>query len=308
MKNNENCRMELIPARRIKRMPGMQIGVSRENVEKVRDFAKKRGHYNPVVLSDCDGSMTLLSGAATFEVCLEEKEARIPAVIVQTDGEADDLMFALQSAQLNDSLSAVAAGAAIVELIDSHSVPRKHISETLGKTPAWISRMEKLGRKLNAAVRRLVAEGQVSPRSAQEIARLPDDVQLAFAVAASNEFLNKENVAYLVNRYLNKDTGSDERDRIINTPKLALPQCLKNRGRKCVAESVSARLSRAFARCLDDASYLSSLLVGMDIAETAIRGADVADLNDSLTALLVRLRAVLPRGKTADVAGGGAHD
>jgi ParB-like chromosome segregation protein Spo0J len=241
--------------------------------------------------------MTLLTGAATYEACLEEKETKVPAVIVQTDGEADDLMFALQSSELNETLSAIAAGAAIVRLIDSHNVPRKHIIEALGKSPAWLNKMEGLNRRLNSEVQRLVAEGQVPARSAQEIARLPDNVQMAFAASVCNDCLSKDNVAYLVNRYLNEDTGPDERDRIVSTPKLALPNELKRRRMMGRDDSVSARLSRAIAGCLDGSAYLCKLLTGADISGAAVRMEDVEALIDSLAALQMLLMAVFYPGK-----------
>ena len=305
MKSNEKCRLEQVSVRRIKRIPGLQTGATREGVVKIRDFAKKRGYCKPVVLSDSDGCMALLSGAATFEACLEEKEASIPAVIVRTDGEADDLMFALQSAELNETLGAIAAGGAIVRLIDSHRVPRKHIIEAIGKSPAWLNRMESLGRKLNSEVQSLVAEGQVPARSAQEIARLPADVQTAFAISVSNDLLSKENVTYLVNRYLNEDTGSEERERIIHTPKLAPPDGLKRCSRTGRDNSPSARLSRAIARCLDGNSCLSNLLDSTDIGQAAIRITDVRALIESLAALHARLSSVFPQGENE---GGDAYD
>jgi hypothetical protein len=298
--------MELVPTRRIKRMPGMQTSATRKGVGKARDFAKKRGYCKPVVLSDCGGCMTLLAGAAVFEVCLEEKEPKIPAVIVQTDGEADDLMFALQSAELNETLSAIAAGAAIVRLIDSHKVPRKHIIETLGKSPAWLNKMESLSRRLNGEVQKLVADGQVSARSAQEIARLPGEVQMTFAISTCNDYLSKDNVAYLVNRYLNEDTSPDERDRIINTPKLALPNEMKSRSRTGRDNSISARLSRAIVGCLDGNAYLCKLLAGANISEATVRITDVEVLVDSLAALHMLLMDVFYPGKNNG--GGDAYD
>ena len=297
MKNKENCRLELVPAQHIKRIPGLNLGSSQRGIGKIKAFARMRGYCNPVVLSDSEGCMTLLAGAATFEACLEEKEPKIPAVIVQTEGEADNLMFALQSAQLNETPNAVAVGTAVVRLIDHHNVSRKHIAETLGKSPAWINRMENLSRKLNGTVQKMVVQGQVPPRSAQEIARLPDNAQTAFAISSSNEFLSKENVVYLVNRYLNEDTGTEERDRIVNTPKLALPNELKSCSRMVTDKSDSARLSRAIARCLDNITYLSNLLDNIDIRETAISQPDIMALTDSLTALNVRLLSVFSPGK-----------
>jgi ParB-like chromosome segregation protein Spo0J len=298
--NNENYRLELVSTRLIKRMTGLQNDVNPKKIEKIRKFAKERGYCRPVVLSDSSGCMTLLAGAATFEACLKEKEVRIPAVVVQTEGEADNLMFALQAAQLDETPCTIAVSEAIVKLIDTHSVPRKQIAMLLGKSPAWINRMENLCRKLNVTVQTMVTDGQVSPRSAFEIARLPDEVQVAFAVSTSNEFLSKDNIAYLVNRYVNKDNSTEERQRIIYTPKLALPNEFKHRGRIGKDNSDDARFSHAIARCMDDSLYLSQILDRIDIKEIIIRESDIVALSDILAALLQQLLAVFSPGKNPD--------
>jgi hypothetical protein len=194
-------------------------------------------------------------------------------------------------------MGAVAAGAAIVKLIDSYNVPRKQITGALGKSPAWLNKMESLGRRLNDEVKVLVAEGQVSARPAQEIARLPPEAQMAFAISACNDFLNKDNVAYLVNRYLNEGTTPCERERIINAPKLALPNGYKNRGRVSRDDSISARLSRAIAGCLDGNAYLYKLLTGAGINEAAARITDIEALAESLADLRMLLISVFYPGK-----------
>ena len=297
MEGNAGCRLELVPARLIKRMPGIELSATKKCIRKARDISRERGYYRPVVLSESQGCMALLSGAATFEACLEDKIAKIPAVIVKTAGEADGLMFALQSAELDEPLGAVAVSAAIVQLIDSHCVPRKRIAETLGKSPAWITKMEGLSRRLNATVQAMVAEGQVSARSAQEIARLPDDVQVQFAVSTVNEFLSKECVAYLVSRYLNEDVGAEERERILRMPKLALPDDRKGRGRVCSDSSDSARLAHAIARCMDGISGLSGLLGRIDADGVAVHMTDIATLTGSLDTLLRQIRTIFYPGK-----------
>ena len=297
MEGNADCRLELVPARLIKRMPGIGLGATKKCIGKARDISRERGYYRPVVLSDSEGCMTLLSGAATFEACLEDKTAKIPAVIVKTADEADGLLFALQSAELDEPLGAVAVSAAIVQLVDLHCVPRKRIAEALGKSPAWIAKMESLSRRLNATVRTMVAEGQVPARSAQEIARLPDDVQVQFAVSTSNEFLGKEAVTYLVSRYLNEDTGADERERIVRTPKLALPDDRKGRGKAGRDSSDSARLARAIARCMDGISGLSGLVGRIGTDGVAVHMTDIASLTDSMDALLRQIRTVFYPGK-----------
>lgn len=297
MKSNKNYRMDMVSTGQIKRMPGINSGASERMTKKIRDFAEKRGYYMPVILSEADGLMTLLSGAITFKACLEEKRTSIPAIIVQTEGGADNLMFALQSSELDETPGAISVSAAIVQLIDVYGISRKNIAKSLDKSAAWINRMEGLSRKLNAAVQKLVTEGHISSRSAQEIARLPDGVQTPFAISAGNEFLSKDSVTYLVNRYLNEDTSCEERDRIILTPKLALPNDLRDRIRRIKDLSDSARLSGAVARCLDDASFLSCLLGRIDMKETAIRTSDIAALVESLAALLLRVQAILTLGE-----------
>ena len=300
MDSNADCRLELVPALLIKRMAGIGLGASKKCIGKARDISRERGYYRPVVLSDSQGCMTLLSGAATFEACLEDKTAKVPAVIVKTAGEADGLMFALQSAELEGPPSAVAVGAAVVQLIDRHGATRKDIAGALHKSPTWINRMENLGRRLTPTVQAMVVEGQVSARSAQEIARLPHGVQAQFAVSASNEFLNKENVTYLVNRYLNEDTSAEERERIIQTPKLALPDDLKGHARVGRDHSDSARLSHAIARCMDGASCLSGLLCRIDTGNVAVRMTDIASLSEGLAALLRQIQAVFSPGEKGD--------
>jgi len=289
-------RLDMVSSGQIKRMTGLKTDAPKKRVEKARDFVKKRGCCMPVVVSDSDGLFTLLAGAATFNACLEEKKAKIPAFIVQTENDADSLLFALQSAEIAEPSDAMFASAAIVQLIDAHSVSRKHIAELLGKSAAWVNRMERLSRKLNGAVQGLVAEGHISSRLAQEIARLPDDAQAAFAVSAGNEFLSKDNAAYLVSRYLDEDTSPEERARIVNAPRTALPDERAGRKWKFVDCSDSARLSRSMARCLDAAAYLSRLLARIDMDTAAIRASDAALLADSLAALCLQLQAIFAPG------------
>jgi len=297
MQPTENYRLDLVSTGNIKRMPGIKATVPAKTIQKARDFAARRGYYMPVVLADSKECLTLLTGAATFEACLNEKRTRIPAVIVHTKGGADDLLFALQSAEIDKASDAISVSAAIVQLIDTYNLTRKFIAETLGKSPAWINKMEGLSRKLNETVQSLVAQGHITVRSAQEIARLPDDVQTPFAISAGNAFLSKKNVAYLVNRYLNDDTSAQERDRIIQTPKLALPNEDKRRPRMSRDNSDSARLTGAIVQCLDSASYLSRILNRIAPEDTAVRIADVMALADSLAALLLQLQSIFDPGK-----------
>ena len=91
-----------------------------------------------------------------------------------------------------------------------------------------------------------------------------------------------------------------ERERIINTPKLVLPDELKRRSRMGTDNSVSARLCVAIARCLDGNAYLYNILGSIDIGKAAIRMTDVRALIDSLAALRARLTALFPPGENGN--------
>ena len=297
MGNNEKSRVAFIPAKRVKRMPCLIFSAPGKEVDKHKLLANERGYRLPVVVSDSAGCMTLLTGTAAFEASLEDNAAEIPAVIVQVDSEADGLIFALRAADLDDSPGAVAISDAIVQLVDAYCIPRRQLAETLGKSPGWIARMESLGRRLNASVKQMVADGLVKPRTAQEISRLPTEIQAAFAVSAHDEYLNKENVSYLVNRYLNEDTGEDERARIISAPRQLLPPGTKRPGKTGVDTSLSARLAQAAALCFDSAVRLKRVLERADISEAAVRLPDILALDNELGALRGRLREVFALGQ-----------
>ena len=293
MRPENGCRLGMVPTGRIKRMPGMKNGASKHLIGKTREFAERRGCYMPVILSDAGGCMTLLSGAATFEACLEKRVQKVPAVVVQTDGGADELMFSLQSAELSAPPDAMYVSAAVIRLVDAYAVPRRTIAESLGKSQAWVSRMEGL-RRLSAAVWDMVSDGLISSRAAQEIARLPADVQAPFAVSAGNEFLSKDDIARLINRYLDGNTGAGERDRIVRTPRQALPEARRGRGPKAADQSISARMTRAMARCFDSVSFLTRLL---ECGYAAVNGQDAAALAAGLSRLM---RTLCPGGNADD--------
>ena len=299
MDDNEQSRVALIPTKRIKRISCIMFNAPGKQVKKHKQLANERGWRLPVIVSDSDGCMTLLSGSAAFEASIEDNAPEVPAVIIQADSEADGLMLALRTADLHDSPSAIAISDAIIRLVDIYGMPRKLIAETLGKTPGWLTRMENLGRRLAAAVKQMVADGWVAPRTAQEIARLPEQVQTEFAISVRDEYLSKDNVSYLVSRYLNEDTCEEERARIVSAPRQTLPLGEKRPSKVGAETPISARLARAAALCFDGAICLKRVLYRSDIAEAAVRASDMLALFNELGVLREKLWEVFDLGKKA---------
>ncbi|MDD2628936.1 MAG: hypothetical protein PHV61_02000, partial [Limnochordia bacterium] len=93
-----------------------------------------------------------------------------------------------------------------------------------------------------------VAEGTLSSKKAQDIARLPILEQEKFAAKVKLEKLSAKKVAKLVALYNRPSTDEQMKQCIINTPTIALAACSKRRSpRKVVSPTV-----RGFCNCLDE--------------------------------------------------------
>jgi hypothetical protein len=88
----------------------------------------------------------------------------------------------------------------------------------LKKSKSWISKRQSLALRLSEDVKEMVKDGLICARAAEEISRLPDEMQFAFAGKVVRDGLSKTNVGQLVSLYTKEETGSAVRDAIMETP------------------------------------------------------------------------------------------
>jgi len=216
---NEVCTLKL---RQIVKNPSLALGMSAKDVGKYKKVAAAYGNVAPVIVgAPKNGAHMILAGSARLEACAQAGIREIPAVMSNTQDEAGQLKLSLMLSALRDEGCALSEGELISRLIDDYGIAPRELVNLLGKSKAWVSTRMALVKNLAAAVRGMVTDGTLCPRSAEDVARLPKDVQAEFAANAVNCGLNKNEINQLVQRYKNADSD-DVRREVINSPLDAL--------------------------------------------------------------------------------------
>ena len=226
---NGVCTLKL---RQIVKNPSLTLGMSAKDVGKYKKVVTAYGNVAPVIVgAPKNGEHLILAGSARLEACAQAGIREIPAVMSNTQDEAAQLKLSLMLSALRDEGGALSEGELISRLIDDYSIAPRELCNLLGKSKAWVSARMALVKNLAAAARGMVTDGTLCPRSAEEVAKLPEEAQAEFALNAVNCGLSKNEISQLVQRY--KNAGSDEvRREVIKSPLDALSKivvCVRRR-------------------------------------------------------------------------------
>lgn len=134
----------------------------------------------PVVGNFKDGTQLLISGECEFMALKEMGIKKVDAVSVPIveDEEGDKLSLLLSC--LKKSPNALSEAIFMAQMIKTGRYTQLQLAEMLGKSSSWVNKRISLVTRLNPAVREMVTMKQLCPHSAQEISRLPQDVQHDF--------------------------------------------------------------------------------------------------------------------------------
>ena len=218
-KMNEACTLKL---RQIVKNPALTLGMSERDVVKYKRVAAAYGNVAPVIVgAPKNGEHLILAGSARLEACAQAGIREIPAVMSPTQDEAEQLKLALMFSSPQDEGGALSEGELIIRLIDDYGTAPRELVSLLGKSKTWVSKRMSLAKNLTNAVKGMVTDGTLCPRSAVEVAKLPEDVQAEFATNVINSDMSKNEIAQLVQRY--KSACSDDvRQEVIKSPLAAL--------------------------------------------------------------------------------------
>jgi ParB/RepB/Spo0J family partition protein len=218
-KTNEAC---IIKIRQITKNPELSLGMSQKDVRKYKKVAAEYGNVAPVIVgAPVNGEYLILTGSARLEALAEAGIKEIPAVMTQTANEKEQLKLSLILSSINEESAALSEGALIARLVNEYSVTPRELINLLGKSKAWISKRMSLSCNLSDTVKTMVTDGTLCPRSAEEVAKLPEDVQVEFAVNVVNLQLNKNEISELIGRYKNASDYDVCRE-VIKSPLSAL--------------------------------------------------------------------------------------
>jgi ParB family chromosome partitioning protein len=201
----------------------LALSVNRQDIERCLKVIRQYGLLTPpVVGSLADGSRLVLSGECEFLALRETGVKSVDAVIIPITEENEGDRLSLLLSSLRKSPNALSEGILITRMLSTGSLTQSQLGELLGKSVSWVNKRICLVTRLHPAVRDLVTQRQLCPHSAQEIARLPEEVQHAFSVKAIREGLPKSSVEALVAAFNMPDCPEAIKAQIIANPRQVL--------------------------------------------------------------------------------------
>jgi hypothetical protein len=176
-----------------------------------------------------DGGRLLLSGQCELTALRELGVKKMDAVEVDVTGDRkakEKLSLLLIS--LKGRPGALCEGLLIQEAL-SAGISRTEIQTILCKSASWVSNRLSLITRLDSNVYEMVKSGLLEARSAEEIARLPQGAQFAFAEIAVREGLPKSAIESLVSGYNDEACPDAVKAQIITDPREALKRMADKR-------------------------------------------------------------------------------
>jgi len=201
----------------------LALSVNRQDIERCTKVIRQYGLLTPpVVGSFADGTRLLLSGECEFLALREIGIKSVDAVTVPITEENEGDKLSLLLSSLKKSPNALSEGLLIIQMLKTGSYTQSQLGELLGKSVSWVNKRISLVTRLHPAVRDLVTQRQLCPHSAQEIARLPEEVQHAFSVKAIREGLSKSSVEALVAAFNAPNCPDAIKEQIVESPRQTL--------------------------------------------------------------------------------------
>ena len=208
----------------------LAAATDRRAVERCKEAILKLGVvHTPVVGTRSDGSRLLLYGQCELTAFRELGLKKMDAVEVDvTDDMKSKEKLSLLLISLQERPGALCEGLLIQEAL-SAGVSRSEIQTILCKSASWVSNRLSLVTRLDRNVYDMVKSGLLEARSAEEVARLPQGAQFAFAEIAVREGLPKSAIESLVSCYNDERCPGAVKAQILADPREALKRMTDKR-------------------------------------------------------------------------------
>jgi ParB family chromosome partitioning protein len=198
----------------------LSISVMDRDIDRCAKTIRQYGLLTPLVVKRCeDGNHLVLSGECELMALREMGAAVTEAVIVDLKDSAEANKVSLLLSSLRQSPNALSEGLILRELLKAGSQTQADLAYLVGKSVSWVSKRLTLVDRLKESVVALVASKNLSPHTAQEIARLPKEVQHDFAAKVVLDSLPKSSVEKLVSAYNTPGISDSVKKSIIENPR-----------------------------------------------------------------------------------------
>lgn len=240
-------KIEEIPVKAIQGNSNLAISVGSRELERCEKTIREYGLVNPVVVRRCEeGHYRVLSGECERMVLARMRRTTTPAVVMESLEEPEATRLALLLSSLKQSSNALSEGLLLKELCANGRHTQTEVAFLVSRSVSWVNKRLALAQRLAASVVELVRLGRLCPQTAQEIARLPGEVQQTFANKVITGQLAKSVVERLVSTYNNPATPEEAKKSVLENPRETLSwlEAQKSRGPKPKESAKSISLER----------------------------------------------------------------
>lgn len=229
---------------------------------------RQYGLLTPIVLMENpSGELMTLTGENELEILKEMDVSKADVFVTRLKDRSDTCKVILLLSSLQKGLNALSEGLILRELMKTGGYTQKELAENLMKSKSWVSKRLSLAEMLNERVSEMVLSKQLCPASAQDISRLPKDVQHRFAMGVYEKNIPKSTVERLVTAYNSKTTPEAVKHEIIKNPSLALqavnPVKIEKYAEKENTKDISSKFDAAIRLLLKLVSEIEMYLTTM---------------------------------------------
>jgi len=231
MDNEDNVNKETATAGKVLALPchklidhPLHMGYfSQPHLAELTRSIKENGLLEPIlVYLQEDGQYCIIKGHNRVRAFRRLKRKKVLCYVYPCDHRTALIIYCT-SHLLDRGLSVIEEGYMLVGLMKEGGFSMTEIGELWGRSKSWVSRRIKLIKALDPQIMQKLSQGDLKPRHAQELARLPQgNEQNRVLELVKQHNLNKDNAAKLIDWWLN--AKEEERCRLEETGGDPLPE------------------------------------------------------------------------------------
>jgi ParB-like chromosome segregation protein Spo0J len=274
----------------IEKNPILALSTNEKDVEKFARVAKAYGNVSPAIVGQSGNAYRVLAGQASLEACAHNGVQEMPVIVAEISDPAEQMKLALLLSTVREEGGPLSEGAFIDALLTQHGISRRELMTLLKKSKSWISKRHSLALRLTDTVKGMVKDGIICARSAEEVAKLPEDAQMTFVGKIVRDGLSKTDVGRLVNLYTRENVDSAMRQTILESPLAVLDTCtVKVASRRKEKRGLPERIAGNADFLIRLLMELKGLLAQADSQSLALSAAHL----NGLRAAMMDLKTVL---------------
>jgi len=290
----------------LEKNPILALSTGEKDVKKYERVTKTYGNVTPAIVGQSGNAYRVLAGQAGLEACAHNGIQEMPVIVAEISSEAEQMKLALLMSTVREESGALSEGTFIDTLITHHGVTRRELMTLLNKSKSWISKRHLLAQKLSEDVKGMVKDGIICARTAEEIAKIPEDLQVVFAGNVVRDGLSKSNVGQLVGLYTREESDSALREAIMDSPLAVLDAYpVGPVARRKEKRGIAERIADSAGFLIRLAYGLKGLLAGADTQSLAMASPHLGELRTAVTALKTILDGLAARVSPGKLQEGG---